>query len=117
MESFEKLAKSALLFAFCLLNVIDMIQTTAFLKMGIEGNMFAVHNPLLWSVLKASFAFGLPVGLSLLDNYLENKNGEGLCVLLKQAASALYIIIFLADIFFLFQVSRNTALLGGRIIP
>ena len=117
MESFEKLVKSALLFAFCLLNVIDMIQTTAFLKMGIEGNLFAVYNPLLWSILKILFAFGLPVGLSLLDNYLDNKSGEGHYMLLKKVASALYVIIFFADIFFLFQVSRNTALLGGRIIP
>lgn len=117
MDTSERLVKYALLLAFCLLNVIDMIQTTAFLNMGIEGNTFAVHHSLLWFVLKASFAFGLPLGLSLLDNYLDDKNDEGSYAFLRQVVSALYMIVFFADIFFLLQVSKNTALLGGRVIP
>jgi len=116
MGIFERLVKSALLLAFTLLNVIDMVQTTAFLRMGIEGNLFAVHYPLLWFILKASFAFGLPVGLSLLDIYLDDKDDEGCHPLLEQLVSALYIIVFLADVVFLLQVSKNTAVLG-RLLP
>ena len=93
-----------------------MIQTTAFLRMGIEGNLFAVHYPMLWFILKASFAFGLPVGLSLADNYLEDKDDEGGHHLLGQLVSALYIIVFFADIVFLLQVAKNTAILG-RLLP
>jgi len=116
VDAFERLVKSALLLAFSVLNVIDMVQTTAFLRMGIEGNLFAVHYPLLWFILKASFAFGLPVGLSLLDNYVDDEDDEGFHPLLKQVASALYVIVFFADIVFLLQVAKNTAVLG-RVLP
>ena len=116
MDVVERLVKSALLLAFSLLNVIDMVQTTAFLRMGIEGNLFAVHYPLLWFAFKTSFALGLPIGLSLLDNYLDDKDDEGFHAFLKQFASALYLVIFFADIFFFMQVSKNTAVLG-RVLP
>jgi hypothetical protein len=116
MDAVERLIKSALLLAFSLLNVIDMVQTTAFLRMGIEGNPFAVHYPLLWFAFKASFALGLPVGLSLLDSYLDDKDDEGFYAFLEQVASALYVVIFVADIFFFLQVSKNTAVLG-RVLP
>jgi len=116
MDIVERLVKSALLLVFSLLNVVDMVQTTAFLRMGIEGNLFAVHYPLLWFAFKASVALGLPVGLSLLDSYLDDKDDEGFYAFLKQFASALYIIVFLADIVFFLQVSKNTAVLG-RVLP
>ena len=116
MDAVERLIKSTLLLAFSLLNVIDMIQTTAFLKMGVEGNLFAVYYPLLWFAFKASFAFGLPIGLTLLDNYLDDKDGEGFHAFLRQLASALYVIVFFADIAFFLQVSKNTAFLG-RVLP
>ena len=116
MDTAERLIKSTLLLAFSMLNVIDMVQTTAFLRMGIEGNPFAVQYPLLWFAFKASFAFGLPVGLTLLDNYLDDKDDEGFHAFLKQFASALYLVIFFADIFFFMQVSKNTAVLG-RVLP
>jgi hypothetical protein len=93
-----------------------MIQTTAFLRMGIESNLFAVRYPLLWFAFKASFALGLPAGLALLGDYLDDKDDEGFHALLKQLTSALYVVLFFADIFFFLQVSKNTAVLG-RILP
>jgi len=116
MYSFERLVKAMLLFVFSVLNAIDMAQTIAFLRMGIEGNIFAVAYPQLWFALKSIFAFGLPLGLYYLDLYLETKEEEGFYEYLNRLLGFFYIIIFLADLFYLQLVIRNTAILG-RVLP
>jgi len=116
MDTLEKLIKASLLFAFCLLNAIDTAQTLAFLRMGIEGNLFARNNPQLWLVLKLAFTFGLPIGVFRLDLYLESKDDEGLFSYLKGLVSIVYLVVLFADIYYLSLVLRNTAILG-RLIP
>jgi len=111
MDSFEKLIKITLLSAFSLLNAVDMIQTVTFLRLRIEGNLFAVNYPQLWFLLKIVLTFGLPLGLYLLDVYLETKEDDGFFSYLKGFVSLAYILIFFADIFFLALVLRNIAIL------
>lgn len=113
MDTFEKLIKSVILFFFCLLNAIDMVQTVAFLRMGIEGNIFVVYYPQLWFVLKFVFAFGLPSGLYYLDAYVQAKEDEGFYTHLGRFIDIMYVIIVFADIFYLQLVMRNTKILGG----
>jgi len=119
MDMFEKLVKTTLLSVFCFLNAVDMVQTLAFIRMGIEGNLFVVHYPLLWAVLKASFTFGLPPILYLVDVYLNEKtdeDDESLFWYMKRFITMFYVIIFLADIYFLLLVSKNISILG-RLLP
>jgi len=116
MDMFEKLVKTALLYAFCFLNAIDMVQTLAFLRLGIEGNLFVVYYPQLWFVLKFVFTFGLPVGLYRLDVYLEPKEDEGFFSYLKKFVAFVYLIVFFADIYYLSLVMRNISILG-RLLP
>jgi len=116
MEPFEKLFKTSLLSMFGLLNIIDMIQTVSFLQMGIEGNQFVVHYPYLWFPLKLSFAFGLPIGLYWLDLYLDEKEDEGIFAFLKLSVYLMYLMVLLADFFFLSLVLRNARILG-RLLP
>ena len=116
MDTFEKLIKAFVLFVFSLLNAIDMVQTIAFLQMGIEGNIFAVSYPQLWFGLKAAFAFALPVALYYIDDYLETKEDEGLYTYLGRFVDFVYVIIFFANIYYLQLVVRNTRILG-RVLP
>lgn len=116
MDTFEKFVKTALLYAFCFLNAIDMVQTLAFLRMGIEGNLFAVYYPQLWFLLKFAFTFGLPVVLYRLDVYLEAKEDEDSFSYLKGFVAVVYFFVFFADVFYLSLVVRNISVLG-RLLP
>jgi len=116
MDTFERLIKIAVLSAFCLFNTVDMVQTTVFLRMGIERNAFAVSSPPLWFALKVALTFGLPTGLYYLDTYLERKEDERDYTHMDTVIDFFYAIIFLADIFYLLLVMRNAAILG-RILP
>jgi len=115
MEYFEKLLKLGLLYAFCFLNAIDFVQTLAFLRMGIEGNLFVVYYPYLWFPLKFVLAFGFPMGLYQLDLYLTKKEDEGIISSLRSFVDFTYLIVLLADIFFLFLVLRNMSIQGGHL--
>jgi len=116
MDTFEKLVKTALLYAFCFLNAIDIVQTLAFLKMGIEGNLFAVYYPQLWFLLKFAFTFGLPVVLYRLDVHLEAKEDESPFSYTRGFVAIAYLFIFFADIFYLTLVMKNISILG-RLLP
>jgi len=120
MDILEKLIKAFVLLIFSLLNAIDMVQTTAFLKMGIEGNILAVSYPQLWFALKAAFAFALPTALyyidDYLDTYLETKKDEGLYAYLDRFVDFVYVMVFFANIYYLQLVIRNTRILG-RVLP
>ena len=116
MDTFEKLIKTIALLVFSLLNVIDMVQTMAFLQMGIEGNILAISHPQLWFALKAAFAFALPVGLFYIDAYLETKEDEGLYAYMNRFVDSVYIIVFFANIYYLQLVMKNTRILG-RLLP
>jgi len=117
MEYFEKLLKLGVLYAFCFLNAIDLVQTLSFLRMGIEGNPFVVYYPYLWFPLKFVLAFGLPIGLYQLDLYLTKKeNGSVICSI-RPFVDLFYLTLLVADIFFLFLVLRNMSILGGRLLP
>lgn len=115
MEYFEKLLKLGLLYTFCFLNAIDFVQTLAFLRMGIEGNLFVVSYPYLWFPLKFVLAFGFPIGLYQLDLYLTKKEDEGIISSLRSFVDFIYLIVLLADIFFLFLVLRNMSIPEGRL--
>jgi len=117
MEYFEKLLKLGILSTFCFLNAIDFVQTMAFLRMGIEGNPFAVHYPLLWFSFKLALAFGLPIGLYQLDIYLTKKEDEGFVLSLRLFVDLVYLTVLLADLFFLSIILRNMSFLGGRLLP
>lgn len=117
MGSVEKLFKLGILYAFCFLNAIDLVQTLAFLRMGIEGNRFAVEYPYLWFPLKLALAFGLPIGLYQLDLYLSKKEDEGSTFSIGSLVDLVYLIILFGDIFFFSVVLRNIHFLGGRLIP
>jgi len=116
MDILEKLIKTAVLSAFFFLNAIDMVQTLAFLRMGIEGNFFVVYYPQLWFLLKFLFTFGLPVGLYRLDSHLEAKEDEGVFTFLNKFVAVVYIIVFFADVFYLSIILRNISILG-RFLP
>jgi len=116
MDTFEKLIKASVLFVFSLLNAIDMVQTTAFLQRGIEGNIFAVSYPQLWFALKAAFAFALPIALYYIGDYLDTKEDEGLYLYLDRFVDFVYVIVFFANIYYLQLVIRNTRILG-RVLP
>jgi len=116
MDALERIIKTAVLSAFCFLNVIDMVQTLNFLRMGIEGNFFVVYYPQLWFLLKFLFTFGLPVGLYRLDSYLEAREDEGAFAFLNKFVAVVYIIVFFADIFYLSIILRNISILG-RLLP
>lgn len=115
METLEGILKRNLLYIFCLLNAIDMVQTVSFLRMGIESNPYAVYYPHLWFPLKFLVTFGLPIGLYKLDVYLEEKEDEGFYDFLRTFVGLTYFIILIADVFFLYVVLRNISILG-RII-
>jgi len=118
MDYPEKLLKLGILYAFCFLNAIDFVQTLAFLRMGIEGNPVAVHQPYLWFPLKFVLTFGLPAGMYLLDLRLAKKEEDkGIISSLRSVVDFFYFIVLLADIFFLSVVLRNMSFLGGRLIP
>jgi hypothetical protein len=112
METFESLLKKGLLYMFCLLNAIDFAQTLTFVKWGIEKNPYAVYYPYIWFPLKLLFTFGLPLGIYQLDVYLEKRKNNGLQVFLRYLLGLTYLMILFADIFFLFVVLRNMAILG-----
>jgi len=117
MEYFERLVKLGLLYAFCFLNAIDFVQTISFLRMGIEGNLFAVHYPYVWFPMKFALAFGFPLGLYQIDLYLAKKEDEGIISSLRYFIDFVYLTVLLADVFFLFLVLRNMSILGGRLLP
>jgi hypothetical protein len=118
MDRFEKFAKISLLSGFCLLNAIDIIQTLEFLRMGIEANLFVVYNPLQWAILKGAFTFGLPPILYLIDIYLDAKTDEeeSLFWYLRKLVGVSYVVVLLADLFFLSVVLGNMSILG-RLLP
>jgi len=113
MKKSEKLIKIVLLSAFCILNIIDMIQTLAFLRMGIESNPFVVNYPSLWFPLKIAFTFGLPLGLYRLDVYLKSRQSEGFLSYLKWFVILTYASIILADILYVVLVFGNMYILGS----
>jgi len=115
MEYFEKLLKLGLLYTFCFLNAIDFVQTLAFLRMGVEGNLFVVYYPYLWFPLKFVLAFGFPIGLYQLDLYLTKREDEGIISSLRSFVNLTYLIVLLADIFFLFLVLRNMSIPLGYL--
>ena len=115
MKRSEKFIKITLLSVFCVLNVIDMIQTLAALRMGIEGNPFVVYFPELWFPLKFVLAFGFPIGLYQLDLYLTRREDESIISSLRLFVDLTYLIVLLADIFFLFLVLRNMSIPLGYL--
>ena len=115
METFERILKKSLLYVFCLLNAVDIAQTLSFLRMGIESNPFAVYYPYIWFPLKFLFTFGLPLGLYQLDVYLDEKEDEGFYDLLKSLVGLTYLMVLVADAFFLFVVLRNMSILGRLV--
>jgi len=117
MEYYEKLLKLGILYTFCFLNAIDLVQTLSFLRMGIERNPLAVYYPYLWFPLKFVLAFGLPIGLYQLDLYLTKKENGSIISSLRPFVDLVYLVVLLADIFFLFLVLRNMSILGGRLLP
>ena len=116
MESLEKLLKSGLLYAFCLLNALDFVQTLTFLRRGIEGNPFVVYYPLLWGILKLAVTFGLPVGLYRLDSYIARReevgDENGAVAYLRVLVGLIYFTVLAADVFFLSLVLRNMSILS-----
>ena len=112
METFEMFLKKGLLYVFCLLNSIDMVQTLSFLRMGIESNPYAVYYPYLWFPLKFFFTFGFPLGLYQLDVYLDEKEDEAFYDFLKTLVGLIYFMVLVADVFFLSLVLRNMSILG-----
>jgi len=116
MEDFQKLLKLGFLYTFSFLNAIDLVQTIAFLRIGIEGNLFVVHYPYLWFPMKFALAFGFPIGLYQLDLYLMKKEGEDTDFSLRSFVDFVYLIVLLADIFFLFLVLKNMSILGQRLL-
>jgi len=112
VKKLEKLIKITLLSAFCIVNAIDMIQTFAFLRMGIESNSFAVNYPSLWFPLKIALTFGLPLGLYRLDVYLKSRKSEGFLWYLKWFVILTYASILLADILYARLILRNMSILG-----
>lgn len=117
MQAFEKIVKVGLLYAFCFLNVVDLLQTLYFIEIGIERNPFAVFYPHLWIALKIVFTFGIPVGLYLFDLFLEEKGDGGIFhTSMKSFVPLIYFIIFFADIYFLLLVLKNMRILGRFIL-
>lgn len=112
MEAFETLLKKSLLFIYCILNIVDMIQTVAFLEMGIESNFLAVHYPQLWFPFKFIFTFGFPIGLYKLDGYLEKKEDEGPYDMLRSLVGLLYLSVLVADVVYLSIVLNNMSIMG-----
>ena len=112
MENIWGVIKQTILSTFFLLNLIDMLQTVSFLNMGTESNQFAVHYPYLWFPFKFAFAFGFSIGLYWLDGYLMHRENEGTHGFLKMFVGLAYLIVFFADIFFLFLVMDNASILG-----
>jgi len=115
METFEALLKKGLLFVYCLLNTIDMLQTVSFLRMGIESNPLAVHHPHIWFPFKFIFSFGFPLGLYKLDVYVEKKEDEGSYDLLRPLVGILYLTVLIADIVYFSIVLRNMSILGRLV--
>ena len=115
METFERILKKSLLYVFCLLNAVDIAQTLSFLRLGIESNPFAVYYPYIWFPLKFLFTFGLPLGLYQLDVYLDKKEDEGFHNFLKSLVGLTYLMVLVADAFFLFVVLRNMSILGRLV--
>jgi len=113
MDTFERVVKTNVLFFFCVLNIVDMVQTWTFLRMGIEANLVAVNHPPLWFLLKAALAFGLPLGLYQLDAYLDGKADEGLLSYVNGLVTVAYVMILFADFFFFSLVVKNSHVLGG----
>ena len=112
METFEMLLKKGLLYVFCILNAIDLVQTLSFLRMGIESNPYVIYYHYLWFPLKFLFTFGLPIGLYQLDVYLNEKEDEGFFSFLESLVGLMYFMVLVADFFFLYVVLRNISILG-----
>jgi len=116
MESFEKLLKLGVLYTFCLLNAVDLVQTLSFLRMGIEANPLVVSYPHLWFPLKLALTFGLPFGLYHLDLYLTRKeeaeDENGVFSFVKGLVGLVYFVVLAADVFFLSLVLRNMSILS-----
>lgn len=115
METIGTILKKGLLFAYCFLNTIDMLQSVSFLRMGIESNPLAVHYPQIWFPFKFIFTFGFPVGLYKLDVYLEKKGDEDSYDLWRTLVGLLYLSILAADIIYFFIVLRNMSILGRLV--
>lgn len=116
MHTFEKLLKLISLAVFSFLNALDMVQTAAFLKMGLEGNPLVLNDPQLWFALKFAFTFGMPTGLYVLDVYTEVMEHAAFLRYLRAFIALSYLAIAWADIFFLSLVLRNISILG-RVLP
>lgn len=115
MEKFVMLLKRGLLYVFCLLNAIDMAYTVYFLRVGMESNPFTVRYPQLWFLFKFIFTFGFPIGLYKLDVYLEEKEDEGFHDFLRSLTSLLYLMVLIADIFYLSLVWRSMSIMRRLI--
>jgi len=115
MEKAKKALKICLLFVFCLLNTIDVIQTISFLETGTESNRFAVNNPYVWFTLKLIFTFGFPAGLYLLDIHLENREDGDFYGFLRSIIALAYLTVLFADIFYLSIILKNMARLGRLV--
>jgi hypothetical protein len=112
MQTLEKILKLILLAAFSFLNALDMVQTAAFLKMGIEGNPIVLNDPQLWFALKFLLTFGIPTGLYVLDVYTETKGNAAFLRYLRAFIVLSYLTIVWADLFFLSLVLRNISVLS-----
>ncbi len=115
IEMFPKLetfVKMPVLVTFSLLNTIDMLQSVSLLRMGIESNPFAVRMPIFWFILKATFSYVFPVALFLFDINLASRQDTELVRFLKSVSHLIYIMIIMADVFYLSIVLQNMSRLG-----
>lgn len=92
-----------------------MLQTVSFLRIGIESNPLAVHYPYVWFPFKFIFTFGFPIGLYMLDCYLEKKEDEWPYDLLRSLVTLFYLVVLIADFVYFFIVLRNTSILGRLV--
>lgn len=64
---------------------------------------------------KFLFTFGLPLGLYQLDAYLDKREDEGFHDLLRFLVGLTYLMVLVADAFFLSVVLRNRSILGRLV--
>lgn len=104
--------KICLLSTFFVLNFIDMLQTIPLLGSGLESNPFAREYPYIWFPFKFIFTLGFSVGLYWLDLNLERREVGGFRDYLQPLLGLMYILIIVADFFYLLVVLRNMSVLG-----
>ena len=106
------ISKIGLLSTFFALNFIDMLQTIPLLNAGLESNPFARSYPHIWFPFKFIFTLGFSVGLYWLDVNIEKRDVGRFRDFIRSLLSLMYILIIVADLFYLSIVLRNMSTLG-----